>query len=297
MKVFKRLILIILGILLVFECYLIFSFLQGYESTKNAQSKQTIPFNGEEAPDQNDLNILIIGTDSRGEDRGRSDSLMVAHYDQKRKQPKLISIMRDSYVDIPGYGKDKINAAYSYGGIELVRNTLKENFDLPIEYYVTIDFDHFKEAIDNLFPKGVTIDAEKDLDLDQVFIKAGKQKMDGNTLLQYSRFREDEEGDFGRIRRQQQVLSAISQQVTNVTSLSKLPKTTGKLLGYVDTNLSESTILSVGKDFALGDTKKIETLAVPIDKTWEFNNDTPSGSVLELDTEANAKAIQTFLTE
>ncbi|MDT2483193.1 LCP family protein [Enterococcus avium] len=297
MKVFKRLILIILGILLVFECYLIFSFLQGYESTKNAQSKQTIPFNGEEAPDQNDLNILIIGTDSRGEDRGRSDSLMVAHYDQKRKQPKLISIMRDSYVDIPGYGKDKINAAYSYGGIELVRKTLKENFALPIEYYVTIDFDHFKEAIDNLFPKGVTIDAEKDLDLDQVFIKAGKQKMDGNTLLQYSRFREDEEGDFGRIRRQQQVLSAISQQVTNVTSLSKLPKTTGKLLGYVDTNLSESTILSVGKDFALGDTKKIETLAVPIDKTWEFNNDTPSGSVLELDTEANAKAIQTFLTE
>lgn len=297
MKVFKRLILIILGVLLVFECYLIFSFLQGYESTKNAQSKQTISFNGEEAPDQNDLNILIIGTDSRGEDRGRSDSLMVAHYDQKRKQPKLISIMRDSYVDIPGYGKDKINAAYSYGGIELVRKTLKENFDLPIEYYVTIDFDHFKEAIDNLFPKGVTIDAEKDLDLDQVFIKAGKQKMDGNTLLQYSRFREDEEGDFGRIRRQQQVLSAISQQVTNVTSLSKLPKTTGKLLGYVDTNLSESTILSVGKDFALGDTKKIETLAVPIDKTWEFNNDTPSGSVLELDTEANAKAIQTFLTE
>lgn len=297
MKVFNRLILIILGVLLVFECYLIFSFLQGYESTKNAQSKQTIPFNGEEAPDQNDLNILIIGTDSRGEDRGRSDSLMVAHYDQKRKQPKLISIMRDSYVDIPGYGKDKINAAYSYGGIELVRKTLKENFDLPIEYYVTINFDHFKEAIDNLFPKGVTIDAEKDLDLDQVFIKAGKQKMDGNTLLQYSRFREDEEGDFGRIRRQQQVLSAISQQVTNVTSLSKLPKTTGKLLGYVDTNLSESTILSVGKDFALGDTKKIETLAVPIDKTWEFNNDTPSGSVLELDTEANAKAIQTFLTE
>ena len=297
MKVFKRVILIILGLLLVFECYLIFSFLQGYESTKNAQSKQTIPFNGEEAPDQNDLNILIIGTDSRGEDRGRSDSLMVAHYDQKKKQPKLISIMRDSYVDIPGHWKDKINAAYSYGGIELVRKTLKENFDLPIEYYVTINFDHFKEAIDSLFPKGVTIDAEKDLDLDQVFIKAGKQKMDGNTLLQYSRFREDEEGDFGRIRRQQQVLSAISQQVTNVTSLSKLPKTTGKLLGYVDTNLSESTILSVGKDFALGDTKKIETLAVPIDKTWEFNNNTPSGSVLELDTEANAKAIQTFLTE
>jgi LCP family protein required for cell wall assembly len=289
MKVFKRVLLGVLGVLLIFECYLIFSFVQGYESTKHHQAKDNIHFNGEEAPDQNDLNILIIGTDSRGEDRGRSDSLMIAHYDQKKQQPKLISIMRDSYVDIPGHGKDKINAAYSYGGIELVRKTLKENFDMPIEYYVTIDFDHFKEAIDSLFPKGVTIDAEKDLDLDQVFIKAGKQKMDGNTLLQYSRFR--------RIRRQQQVISAISQQVTDVTSLSKLPKTTGKLLGYVDTNLPESTILSVGKDFALGNTEKVETLAVPIDKSWEFNNDTPSGSVLELDTEANAKAIKKFLTE
>lgn len=297
MKIFKRVILIVLGILLVFECYLIFSFLQGYESTKHAQSKQTIAFNGEEAPDQNDLNILIIGTDSRGEDRGRSDSLMIAHYDQKKEQPKLVSIMRDSYVDIPDHGKDKINAAYSYGGIELVRKTLKENFDIPIEYYVTIDFDHFKYAIDSLFPKGVTIDAEKDLDLDQVYIKSGKQKMDGNTLLQYSRFREDEEGDFGRIRRQQQVLSAISQQVTSVTSLSKLPQTTGKLLGYVDTNLPESTILSVGKDFALGNTKKVETLSIPIDKSWEFNNDTPSGSVLEIDSEVNAKAINKFLTE
>ncbi|MDU5509426.1 LCP family protein [Enterococcus gilvus] len=297
MKVFKRVLLGVLGVLLIFECYLIFSFVQGYESTKHHQAKDNIHFNGEEAPDQNDLNILIIGTDSRGEDRGRSDSLMIAHYDQKKQQPKLVSIMRDSYVDIPGHGKDKINAAYSYGGIELVRKTLKENFDMPIEYYVTINFDHFKEAIDSLFPKGVTIDAEKDLDLDQVFIKAGKQKMDGNTLLQYSRFREDEESDFGRIRRQQQVISAISQQVTDVTSLSKLPKTTGKLLGYVDTNLPESTILSVGKDFALGNTEKVETLAVPIDKSWEFNNDTPSGSVLELDTEANAKAIKKFLTE
>lgn len=297
MKVFKRVLLGVLGVLLIFECYLIFSFVQGYESTKHHQAKDNIHFNGEEAPDQNDLNILIIGTDSRGEDRGRSDSLMIAHYDQKKQQPKLVSIMRDSYVDIPGHGKDKINAAYSYGGIELVRKTLKENFDMPIEYYVTIDFDHFKEAIDSLFPKGVTIDAEKDLDLDQVFIKAGKQKMDGNTLLQYSRFREDEESDFGRIRRQQQVISAISQQVTDVTSLSKLPKTTGKLIGYVDTNLPESTILSVGKDFALGNTEKVETLAVPIDKSWEFNNDTPSGSVLELDTEANAKAIKKFLTE
>lgn len=297
MKIFKKVILIILGIIVIVEGYLVFSFLQGYDSTKQDHSKQAVSFNGEEASDQNDLNVLIIGTDSRGEDAGRSDSLMIAHYDQKKKQPKLVSLMRDSYVDIPGYGMDKINAAYSYGGVELVRKTLKENFDIPIEYYVIINFDHFKEAVDSLFPKGVTIDAEKDLDLDGVFIKAGKQKMDGNTLLQYSRFREDEESDFGRIRRQQQVLSAISQQVTDVTSLSRLPKTIGKLLGYVETNIPEKTILSVGKDFALGSNKEMEALSVPIENSWQFNDDTPSGSVLEIDTEVNAKAINKFLTE
>ncbi len=297
MKAVKRGLLILLGAIVLVEGYFAFSFINGYESTKNTTTEASIEFNGEEAPDVNDLNVLIIGSDSRGEDRGRSDSLMVAHYDQSKKTPKLISIMRDSYVDIPGYGMDKINAAYSYGGIELVRKTLEENFNLPIQYYVVIDFDHFKDAVDTLFPKGVTITAEKDLDLDGVFIDKGKQKMDGNTLLQYSRFREDEEGDFGRIRRQQQVMQAIAEQITNVTTLTKLPKTTGKLLGYVETNVPENTMLSVGKDFALGKTESIESLSVPVDGSWQFNDYTESGSVIELDTQQNTEAIEQFLTE
>ncbi|MBO1305362.1 LCP family protein [Enterococcus sp. 669A] len=297
MKAVKRGLLILLGAIVLVEGYFAFSFINGYESTKNTTTEASIEFNGEEAPDVNDLNVLIIGSDSRGEDRGRSDSLMVAHYDQSKKTPKLISIMRDSYVDIPGYGMDKINAAYSYGGIELVRKTLEENFNLPIQYYVVIDFDHFKDAVDTLFPKGVTINAEKDLDLDGVFIEKGKQKMDGNTLLQYARFRKDEEGDFGRVRRQQQVMQAIAEQVTNVTSLTKLPKTTGKLLGYVETNVPENTMLSVGKDFALGKTESIESLSVPVDGSWQFNDYTESGSVIELDTQQNTEAIEQFLTE
>ncbi|MEO1768359.1 LCP family protein [Candidatus Enterococcus ferrettii] len=297
MKAVKRGFLILLGVIVLVEGYFAFSFINGYESSKNKTTEASIEFNGTKAPDVNDLNVLIIGSDSRGEDRGRSDSLMVAHYDQSKKVPKLVSIMRDSYVDIPGYGMDKINAAYSYGGIELVRKTLEENFDLPIQYYVVIDFDHFKDAVDTLFPKGVSIDAEKDLDLDGVFIEKGKQKMDGNTLLQYSRFREDEEGDFGRVRRQQQVMEAIASQITNVTTLTKLPKTTGKLLGYVETNVPESTMLSVGKDFALGETEKVETLAVPVDGSWQFNDYTESGSVIELDAQQNGQAIEKFLTE
>lgn len=77
----------------------------------------------------------------------------------------------------------------------------------------------------------------------------GEQVMDGNTLLQYARFREDKEGDFGRIRRQQQVIKAISQQLKDVTSIFKLPKAVGKLLGSIQTNLPESVLLDCGMDF------------------------------------------------
>ncbi len=83
----------------------------------------------------------------------------------------------------------------------------------------------------------------------EVYINKGEQVMDGNTLLQYARFREDKEGDFGRIRRQQQVIKAISQQLKDVTSIFKLPKAVGKLLGSIQTNLPESVLLDCGMDF------------------------------------------------
>ncbi|MFR0958961.1 MAG: LCP family protein, partial [Enterococcus sp.] len=242
------------------------------------------------------LNVALIGSDARSKDEnGRSDSLMVAQYDQKTQQAKLISIMRDSYVDIPGYGMDKINAAYSYGGVDLLNQTLKENFKFEARYYASITFQDFIDCVNELFPDGVKIDAEKSLDLDGVYIKKGKQVMDGNTLLQYARFREDEEGDFGRIRRQQQVIKAISQQLKDVTSIFKLPKAVGKLLGSIQTNLPESVLLDCGMDFLKDDNKKIDTLSVPVDGSWDFNDNTPSGSVLELDLTKNQEAIKKFL--
>lgn len=118
--------------------------------------------------------------------------------------------------------------------------------------------------------------------------------MDGNTLLQYARFREAEEGDFGRIRRQQQVIKALSSQLKDVTSILKLPKAVGKLLGSIKTNLPESVLIDCGLDF-LNEDKKIATLSVPVDGSWDFNNDTPSGSVLELDLTKNQEALKQFL--
>lgn len=168
-------------------------------------------------------NILILGSDTRGEDAGRADTIMVLQLDGPARKPKLISFMRDSFVTIPGVGDNKINAAYAYGGAELVRQTLLENFGLNCQYYMKVDFKSFEKVIDAMFMNGVSIDAEKDLNLDGVDIAKGKQRMDGHVLLQYARFRMDEEGDFGRVRRQQQVMDAIFGQLKNPLNLIRAP--------------------------------------------------------------------------
>lgn len=126
------------------------------------------------------MNILVLGIDSRGEDHSRSDSMMVIHYNKKQKQPKLISIMRDSYVDIPGYDKQKVNAAYAYGGPELVRKTLKESFDLDINYYAVIDFKGFAKIVDAVAPDGIEVDVPKKMSYGiGMTLRPGKQVLHG----------------------------------------------------------------------------------------------------------------------
>lgn len=295
----KKIVVIGLLCILIVESILLMTVGKAYYQAKGEKKTnvEAQKFKGEKASDENDLNILLIGSDSRGSDRGRSDSLMIVHYDQKKKVPKIISIMRDTYVDIPGYGKEKINAAYSYGGVELVRQTIKENFNIPIEYYCVVNFDNFKEIIDNLFPKGLKITAEKDMNLDGVTIKKGTQNMDGNTVLQYARFRHDEESDFGRIRRQQQVLKAVISQSQQLSSIVKLPQVVGQTLGYVSTNIPTKAIISCASDFLLKETKQVQTLSVPIANSWSFQDVPNVGSVLDVDLQKNGTAIRTFLTE
>ena len=289
MKVSQKIILSILLLLTLVVGYFSIEFIHGFSSAKQSSTVKKV----EPKSVPTTLNVALIGSDARSKDEnGRSDSLLVAQYNQKTQQAKLISIMRDSYVDIPGYGMNKINAAYSYGGVDLLNQTLKENFKFEAPYYASITF---IDCVNELFPGGVKIDAEKSLDLDGVYINKGEQVMDGNTLLQYARFREDKEGDFGRIRRQQQVIKAISQQLKDVTSIFKLPKAVGKLLGGIQTNLPESVLLDCGMDFLKDNNKKIDTLSVPVDGSWDFNDNTPSGSVLELDLTKNQEAIKKFL--
>lgn len=240
-------------------------------------------------------NILILGSDTRGEDAGRADTIMVLQLDGPTKQPKLVSFMRDTFVDIPGYDPNKINAAYALGGAELVRQTLAENFNIECRYYAKVDFQSFEKIIDAMFPSGVTIDAEKDLDLDGVDISKGTQKMDGHTLLQYARFRKDEEGDFGRVRRQQQVMSAVINQLKNPLSLLRSPESLGRLVGYISTDIPTSFMLKNAPSLILKGAKGIDRLTVPVDGSWDNEDIYYAGSVLQIDLQTNQEAVQKFL--
>lgn len=274
-----------------------FEFLNGFSAEK-PQTNQTRNSSALPVPEgvPEVIKVVLVGSDARpDEESGRSDSLMIGQYNRETKQPKLISIMRDSYVDIPGYDLDKINAAYFYGGIPLLQQTLKNNLEVEPPYYLSMTFDNFVDCINELFPKGVIIDAQESFELDGVEIQTGKQQMDGNTLLQYARYRGDGEGDFGRIKRQQQVVEALSQQAKEVTTLVKLPKTIGKLLGSIETNLPKKVLIACAMDFIKGDQKPIKTLSIPVAGSWNYNDDTPSGSVLELELEPNQTAIHEFL--
>lgn len=121
--------------------------------------------------------------------------------------------MRDIYADIPGYGKHKINSAYALGGPKLLRKTLDKNLGINPEYYAVVDFTGFEKMIDELMPEGVPINVEKDMSKNiGVSLKKGNHRLNGKELLGYARFRHDPEGDFGRVRRQQQVMQTLKKK-------------------------------------------------------------------------------------
>ena len=289
---------------------------------KDAKAAQVEVFNGQDTRDG--VNILILGTDGRiGQDSSetRTDSVMVLNVSGKDKKLKLVSFMRDNLVYIDGYSQvingqkqtdHKLNLAYELGeqegkqGAERVRKVLKDNFDLDIKYYALVDFQAFATAIDTLFPDGVTIDAQfstlngvpvteatvgDDLHATETesptqTIRAGKQQMNGSTLLNYARFRDDDEGDYGRTRRQQQVMTAVLQQIKDPTKLFTGSEALGKVFAMTSTNLPYTFLLTNGLSVLEGAQNGIERLTVPELGDWVDDFDVYGGQSLRVDQKA-----------
>ena len=289
----KRILVMILVALLG---YSVIAFGVGNIAAKTDSSMpkmETQEFNGA-ASENGSKNILLLGSDTRDNISGRSDSMMVLQVDGRGK-PKLVSFMRDMYVNIPGVGENKLNAAYAYGGADLVRQTLKENFGIDCRYYAMVDFQTFEKGVDALFPSGVQIDAEKDMSayIDEPITK-GPQRMNGHTLLNYARFRMDEEGDFGRVRRQQQVMQSVFGQLKNPLVLLRGPYAAGKIWGYLSTDMPNTFVLGNLFNFAKA-VGGSERLTLPVDGSWSYIDTANAGSALAVDTAQNAQAVQDFL--
>jgi len=285
----------------------------------DAKAAQVEVFNGQDTKDG--VNILVMGTDGRiGQNSAetRTDTIMVLNVSGSDKKIKLVSFMRDNLVYIDGYSQivngkkqtdNKLNVAYELGeqegqkGAEMVRKVLKDNFDLDIKYYALVDFQAFATAIDTLFPDGVTIDAKfstlngqplteatvgDDLHATETesptqTIKVGKQQMNGSTLLNYARFRDDDEGDYGRTKRQQQVMSAVLEQIKDPTKLFTGSEALGKVFGMTSTNLPYTFLLTNGLSVIEGAQNGIERLTVPELGDWVDAYDVYGGQGLLVD--------------
>ena len=195
-------------------------------------------------------NIIVMGVDERSDDVGRSDTLFVVMFDSKTKAASLLSVPRDTRVRIEGHGWDKINHAYAYGGHKLTQKTVEELLGIKVNNYVMVDFKGFEGLVDAI--GGIDIDVEKDMyyhdtwDGFTVDLKKGRQHLNGKTAIQYVRFR-DEEGDIGRIRRQQHFLMAVYDKITSADMLLHIPGLAKQLTSMVKTDMPLSDMIDIGR--------------------------------------------------
>ena len=253
--------------------------------------------------------VLVIGTDTRdpNEERGRSDSMILVSMNSRTDQIYMTSFMRDAYVDIPGYGSDKLNAAYSYGGPELLMDTLEENFDVHIDDYVMITFaacaamidavggveleisDREAEAVNEILISEVNEIMGDDRE-DDLLDGGGKLTLDGKQALSYSRIRYVGNADFERTERQRTVMSQVMSKVKG-NPFRLLPVCMGAL-PKMTTNMSALGLYgyALTTPFKLA-TYDMQQQRVPADGTFQ-GADVGGQSVLEIDLDAAKQQLQ-----
>lgn len=194
------------------------------------------------------LNVLLVGKDTDGEAQAaRSDSLILCSFHCETGKLTMVSFLRDLYVPIPGHGKDRINAAYAYGGLSLLRQTVETNFGIEIDGCVEVNFSDFCGIIDCL--GGVELELRQD-EAAAINEKTGSQlsegrnRLNGEQALAFARIRNlDPDGDFSRSRRQRTVLQAVYSAYKH-TSLPALIRTMGSVLPMIRTDMKSGQLLS-----------------------------------------------------
>lgn len=231
--------------------------------------------------DKSEKIIVCLGLDENRDERGiihhkgsRTDTIIVLKIDKQAHKIGILSIPRDTWVFISDkYGYDKVNSAYTYAfldhfqdtndyeaskkaGIRQAVETIERFLDIEADHYVLLKIKAAESLVDSI--GGITLDVEKDMDYDDnwgnlhIHLKKGLQKLNGNQAVGYARFRHDEEGDWGRIRRQQQVIKALIKELKNPENIKRIPAIAETVTENIDTDLSLSKIIDLAhvyKDF------------------------------------------------
>nr|WP_320025670.1 LCP family protein [uncultured Acetobacterium sp.] len=254
---------------------------QNSDSSTNKNSEQSLEDvlnkNNEELLQLVDTRKTIIfalyGTDERSDETGRSDIIIVVMYDPVQQKMVMASLPRDLRVNIPGYGLDKINHAYAYGGRALVDQTIEELLGIKLDFSVKIDFDTFSKIINDV--GGVKIVAQKAFYKNEntLVISPGEQVLNGKNALFYVRFRSDSDGDYGRIGRQQEVIKSLMETLSTMSLKKKFQLIETYYNNGVETDANVSKIKEYlnmsGGDTSLSfENYRLKTYSQIIDGLW-----------------------------
>lgn len=250
------------------------------------------------------INILLLGIDRREDeqlDGTRSDTMMLVSIDPVQKSAAMVSLPRDLWVPIPGYGEQRINAAHAFGGPELAKKTVSADFGLPVRYYARVDFRGFEDLVNAI--GGVIVDVDQpvkddeyptpDYGYQRIYISPGPQLMDGQTALYYARSRHNT-SDFSRAARQQRVMLAMRDRAINLNMLPRAPELIGRVQDAVSTDLSTRELLALARLSSEIARDRIESLVVDTELARPFRG--PAGEDLLLpDTPAIRREIDRAL--
>ena len=256
------------------------------------------------------INILLLGEENIGSytSRGRTDMIVLATIDTISKTVKLTSLMRDSFVQIPGYDDNRINAAYALGGVPLLYATIEKNFGITPDSYCLVRFDDFEKIVDSVGGVDITLSAKEAKYLNKTNyiskpeyrnVKEGVNHMNGNQVLGYCRVRyvakDGEKNDFGRTTRHRVAISALIDKVKDL-GYADLVRVGLECLPMVTTDVTEveierytQMILDIGgKDIT------IKEMRIPMDGTYKFVT-IRKMSVTQLDIAKNREALHDFI--
>ena len=250
-----RITLITLSVLIVLSGIYIYSV---YQSLTNAVDTMHQPINrivpGKRTDDLNlgknePFSVLLLGVDQRSGDVGRSDSIIVMTVNPKKESIHMVSIPRDTRTEIIGKGiQDKINHAYAYGGVEMSMATVENFLDIPIDYFIQVNMEGFKEIVDAV--GGVTVNNDLDFTYEGVHFPKGEIELNGEKALKYSRMRyEDPRGDFGRQQRQRQIIQAIIKEGASLNTLVNYGDIFEALGKNIRTNLTFDEMVEIQSNY------------------------------------------------